>query len=193
MLRIYGIGQPRMLNPLACSRVCTFAFGIRNSFGFAFDPQTGNLWQTENGPECNDELNRIVKGGNHAWGPSATCSGTPPQNTNQDGPLPRLLVSPTIRSSPRLERPSAKGAGWERRWKDVVFGDWNRGEIHAATLTADRLEVASQRVILDRASGILAVERGTSGARSGQPEPGFLRERGRVELQSEWRLHAQRR
>ena len=95
MLRIYGIGQPRMLNPLACSRVCTFAFGIRNSFGFAFDPQTGNLWQTENGPECNDELNRIVKGGNYAWGPSATCSGTPPQNTNQDGPLPRVLPRST--------------------------------------------------------------------------------------------------
>jgi hypothetical protein len=32
------------------------------------------------------------------------------------------------------------------------------------TLTADRLGVASQTVILDRASGIVAVERGTGGA-----------------------------
>ncbi len=46
----------------------------------------------------------------------------------------------------------------------LLFGDWNRGEIHAVTLTADRLGVASQTVILDRASGILAVERGTGGA-----------------------------
>ncbi len=46
----------------------------------------------------------------------------------------------------------------------LLFGDWNRGEIHAVTLTADRLGVASQTVILDRPSGILAVERGTGGA-----------------------------
>ena len=26
-----------------------FAYGIRNSFGIAFDPLTGNLWDTENG------------------------------------------------------------------------------------------------------------------------------------------------
>ena len=78
VLRISGFSKPLPANLSACSRVCAFAFGIRNSFGFTFDPQTGNVWQTENGPECNDELNRIVKDGNHAWGPSATCSGTPP-------------------------------------------------------------------------------------------------------------------
>ena len=40
------------------------------------------------------------------------------------------------------------GSGVEGR---LLFGDWNRGEIHAVTLTADRLGVASQTVILDRA------------------------------------------
>ena len=27
-----------------------YAYGIRNSFGVAFDPVTGQLWMTENGP-----------------------------------------------------------------------------------------------------------------------------------------------
>ena len=67
-----------------------WAYGIRNSFGFAFDPQTGSLWETENGPECNDELNLIVRGGNYAWGPNETCAGSAPGNTNQDGKNRRL-------------------------------------------------------------------------------------------------------
>ncbi len=70
-----------------------WAYGIRNSFGFTFDPQTGRLWETENGPECNDELNLIVRGGNYAWGPKETCSGSAPGNTNQDGTHRRLPES----------------------------------------------------------------------------------------------------
>jgi aldose sugar dehydrogenase len=164
VLRMSALGKPVPSNPFTGSRV--WAFGIRNSFGFAFDPQTRNLWQTENGPECNDELNRIVKGGNHAWGPSATCSGTPPQNTNQDGPPPRSLplsiYNPVIApTGAAFCQGCGLGAALEGR---LLFGDWNRGDIHAVTLTADRLGVASQTVILDRASGIVAVERGTGGA-----------------------------
>jgi glucose/arabinose dehydrogenase len=67
-----------------------WAYGIRNSFGFAFDPQTGSLWETENGPACNDELNLIVRGGNYAWGPHQTCGGTAPNDTNRDGRHRRL-------------------------------------------------------------------------------------------------------
>jgi glucose/arabinose dehydrogenase len=65
-----------------------WAFGLRNSFGLAFDPATGALWETENGPACNDEINRIRRGGNYGWGPSADCSGASPGNTNGDGPNP---------------------------------------------------------------------------------------------------------
>jgi aldose sugar dehydrogenase len=34
-----------------------FAYGIRNSFGLGFDPVKGNLWATENGLFCCDEIN----------------------------------------------------------------------------------------------------------------------------------------
>jgi quinoprotein glucose dehydrogenase len=83
ILRMTSDGEVPGTNPRA-SRM--FAFGIRNSFGFAFDPGTDRLWQTENGPACNDEVNLIRKGRNYGWGPSATCTGAAPRNTNQDGP-----------------------------------------------------------------------------------------------------------
>ena len=52
-----------------------FAYGIRNSFGLAFDPVTGKLWDTENGPSNYDEINLVEPGFNSGWmrimGPSS--------------------------------------------------------------------------------------------------------------------------
>ena len=52
-----------------------FAYGIRNSFGLAFDSVTGKLWDTENGPASYDEINLVEPGFNSGWmrimGPSS--------------------------------------------------------------------------------------------------------------------------
>ena len=44
-----------------------YAYGVRNSFGISFDPITGNLWDTENGPGENDEINLVEPGFNSGW------------------------------------------------------------------------------------------------------------------------------
>jgi aldose sugar dehydrogenase len=44
-----------------------YAYGIRNSFGIDFDPMTGKLWDTENGPNYGDEINFVEKGFNSGW------------------------------------------------------------------------------------------------------------------------------
>ncbi len=44
-----------------------YAYGIRNSFGLAFDPITGMLWDTENGPQEGDEINLVYPGFNSGW------------------------------------------------------------------------------------------------------------------------------
>ncbi|HEY7757757.1 MAG TPA: PQQ-dependent sugar dehydrogenase [Nitrososphaeraceae archaeon] len=44
-----------------------YAYGIKNSFGFDFDPVTGNLWDTENGPSHGDEINLVEEGSNGGW------------------------------------------------------------------------------------------------------------------------------
>lgn len=44
-----------------------YAYGIRNSFGFDFDPVTGNLWDSENGGIDKDEINYVFPGFNSGW------------------------------------------------------------------------------------------------------------------------------
>ena len=44
-----------------------FALGIRNAIGMAFHPDTGALWETENGPQGGDEINIIKPGSNYGW------------------------------------------------------------------------------------------------------------------------------
>jgi glucose/arabinose dehydrogenase len=44
-----------------------YAVGIRNSFGLAVDPFTGNLWDSENGPDHSDEINFVSENFNSGW------------------------------------------------------------------------------------------------------------------------------
>lgn len=142
-----------------------FAYGIRNSFGFAFDPRTGRLWQTENGPACNDEVNLIRAGRNYGWGPHATCTGSAPRNTNQDGPKPvrpELLYEQTIGiTGIAFCEGCHLGSKSDRR---AFFGAVNDGRIRRTTLDARRNDVRRARVVYDHPSGVLSVEVGPGGA-----------------------------
>jgi glucose/arabinose dehydrogenase len=64
ILRIKPDGSVPADNPFAGSPV--WSYGHRNVQGLAFD-STGQLWATEFGQNTWDELNKIVKGGNHGW------------------------------------------------------------------------------------------------------------------------------
>jgi len=56
-------GGPGAPQPMARN----WSYGIRNSFGMAIDPVSGDLWDTENGQESYDEINRVVRGHNSGW------------------------------------------------------------------------------------------------------------------------------
>lgn len=64
-------GSPAKSNPFSNNSINTmhkyYAYGIRNSFGVAIDPVTGNLWETENGEDTYDEINLIKPGFNGGW------------------------------------------------------------------------------------------------------------------------------
>lgn len=55
------------------------ALGLRNPFGLTFHRVTGTAYVTDNGPACDDEINRITQGGNYGWRPSYPCGDTDPQ------------------------------------------------------------------------------------------------------------------
>jgi glucose/arabinose dehydrogenase len=44
-----------------------YSYGHRNPQGIAVHPQTGELWETEHGPQGGDELNLIQPGKNYGW------------------------------------------------------------------------------------------------------------------------------
>ena len=66
-----------------------FAYGIRNSFGMAFDPVSGDLWEQENGDDTFSELNRVEPGMNSGWvqimGPASRVAQFKAIETEPDG------------------------------------------------------------------------------------------------------------
>ncbi|HEV8525731.1 MAG TPA: PQQ-dependent sugar dehydrogenase [Terriglobales bacterium] len=80
ILRYNSDGTVPADNPFGAGNPA-FAIGLRNSFDFAFHPQTGTIYASENGPTCDDELNRIVAGQNYGWRPSYPCGDTDPNFT----------------------------------------------------------------------------------------------------------------
>jgi aldose sugar dehydrogenase len=69
ILRVTQDGQPVSDPPLGDSYPANlyYASGIRNSFGIDFDPITGKLWDSENGPTYGDEINLVDPGFNSGW------------------------------------------------------------------------------------------------------------------------------
>jgi aldose sugar dehydrogenase len=70
VLRVTQDGRPVPNPPLGQNTAplnLYYAYGIRNSFGIGFDPVTGKLWDTENGPTFGDEINLVEPGFNGGW------------------------------------------------------------------------------------------------------------------------------
>jgi glucose/arabinose dehydrogenase len=152
VLRLTRTGARPADNPFPDSKA--FSRGHRNSFGFAFDPETGRLWQTENGPECEDEVNLVLAGRNYGWGPGSDCPGT-----STAGPNP---VQPKVAYTPVIAPTGAAFCGGCRLGAGVegalLVGAWNDGTIRRLVLNDTRRSVVRQRVLFTNPSGILAVE-----------------------------------
>src|SRR4029450_12599792 len=65
VLRLEPDGSVPPDNPIPGNPL--FTLGHRNSFGICIDPVTGDVWETENGPTSNDEVNLLSPGGNYGW------------------------------------------------------------------------------------------------------------------------------
>ena len=81
-----------------------YALGIRNAIGLTLHPETGELWETENGPQGGDEVNIIRAGRNYGW-PVVTYGRayTFDADGRQSGLPPPSVQPPT--SAPGMEEP----------------------------------------------------------------------------------------
>jgi glucose/arabinose dehydrogenase len=81
-----------------------YALGIRNAIGLVIHPETGELWETENGPQGGDEVNIIRPGANYGW-PLVTYGRAytnDPEGRNSGLPPP-TIQPPT--SAPGMQEP----------------------------------------------------------------------------------------
>lgn len=104
--------NPFVNTPGAVKSIWTY--GHRNPEGLAFDPVTGQLWESEHGPTGGDEINIIVKGHNYGWG--VASMGVQPGITKQheagmDDPV--VYYTPTQAPSGINFYAGAKYPGWK--------------------------------------------------------------------------------
>lgn len=157
ILRLDPDGRAAAGNPFG-SRI--WSYGHRNSFGFTFDPVTHRMWETENGPECTDEINLIMKGGNYGWGPKESCSLPKPGGTNNSGPTPRHGPKWFTASTIGITGAAfCHGCGIGSLRGQLIFGDVNTASLRAIHLNAARTGFSSKaRVIATGLDGVHSVE-----------------------------------
>jgi glucose/arabinose dehydrogenase len=106
-----------------------FSYGHRNGFGMAFDPYSGDLWETENGDDTFSEINRVEPGMNGGWiqmaGPQSRFFDFKTIEVNQFGgalqqvrfPPTRLAQSPGTARASLFMLPGAQYSDPELSWK----------------------------------------------------------------------------
>lgn len=155
ILRLTRSGRVPGTNPFPGEYA--FSYGHRNSFGFAFDPRTGRLWQSENGQDC-DEMNLARRGRNYGWGPPGDVAACPdPRGVDPKWSWDNPDIAPT-----GVTFCSGCGLGPAFLGR-LLLGSFNDGRIRRLRLDADRNDIVRQRVVYDQANGILAVESRPSG------------------------------
>jgi glucose/arabinose dehydrogenase len=157
------LDNPFYGNPAWENRV--YSYGHRNMFGMDWHPLTKSAYVTENGPECNDEVNLLSPGRNYGWGLNETCATPPlaPANTNQDGPTP---VMPLVYWTPTIAPTNAAfftGALLPQSQDHLIFGAFNDHRLRDLKLSSDGTSFVNETTLLSTPSFILDVEMGRDG------------------------------
>ena len=133
-----------------------YAYGMRNSFGIAFDPLSGKLWDTENGKESNDELNLVEEGFNGGW---KLINGTSERNNinlsklvtfNGKGKYsdPEFVWSVPVGATSLVFFDSDKLG--ERYKNDLFVADINNGNMYHFDLTENRSSLVLKNNLTDK-------------------------------------------
>lgn len=124
-------GAPHPGNPFASSAAARYVltYGHRNVQGLA-QRKDGTIWSAEHGPDRDDEVNRLVTGGNYGWNPVPGYDESVPMT---DHALPGVQVDARWRSG--VPTIATSGAVWVRGRK---WGAYN-GTLAVAALKGSRL------------------------------------------------------
>lgn len=123
-----------------------FAYGLRNPFDFDFDPYTTShlqIFATDNGPDCDDELNLILAGGNYGWRLGYPCDDNAPRDSG-------TYIYPLWHTTP-TEAPTGvavyTGHHIPQWHSQVFFCMWNTGKMRRVILDPTRSYVLGVREV----------------------------------------------
>jgi glucose/arabinose dehydrogenase len=120
-----------------------YALGIRNALGLIVHPQTGEIWDTENGPFGGDELNIIRAGKNYGWPVISYGRSYSGERTGGTGPTLAEPCAPGMEQPFLFWNPSIAAAGIVI-YTGERFPQW-KGHIFVGALRGNQL----QRVTID--------------------------------------------
>ena len=141
-------GNP-FFNTLSAPFSAIYSLGYRNSFGFTFHPHTNDLWETENGQDDNDQINRIIAGKNYGW---PLCSGSCGDSRWID---PIITFNPVIAPTGvvAIREDSVYPAQY---YNNLLFVDFISGNLHRIVLTGPGLtDLGSQAIACNCGQGAL--------------------------------------
>jgi glucose/arabinose dehydrogenase len=120
-----------------------YALGIRNAIALIVHPQTGEIWDTENGPFGGDEINIIRAGKNYGWPVVSYGRSYSGELTGGTGPSLAEPCAPGMEQPFLFWNPSIAAAGMAI-YTGERFPQW-KGHLFVGALRGNQL----QRVTID--------------------------------------------
>jgi aldose sugar dehydrogenase len=108
-----------------------YSIGHRTVLGLTLHPTTGEIWETENGPQGGDEVNVIQAGKNYGW-PLVTYGHDYDGTPLNERPMPAGMVLPKLFWVPSITASGIAFYSADRipAWKGNLFvGSMNMGRI----------------------------------------------------------------
>jgi len=141
ILRLNDDGSVPKDNPFATTpryRPEIYALGIRNAMGLAIHPETGELWETENGPQGGDELNIIQPGKNYGWPVISYGRSYSGDLTGETGPVRNPPVADNMEQPMLFWSPSIALSGLAF-YTGEAFSEW-KGSVFVGGLVGAQLQ-----------------------------------------------------
>jgi glucose/arabinose dehydrogenase len=175
VLRLNDDGSPAADNPFMGNpayRPEIYAMGIRNILGMAFHPDTGELWEHENGPMGGDEINIIKAGRNYGWpvvSYGRAYNGDPTGDSS--GPLTTDHAAPGMEPPFLFWVPSIAPSGLIfytgdqfKAWRGNLFVGAMRGtQLQRIVLNAKGLPTVRESLLTELKQRIRDVKQGPDG------------------------------
>jgi len=148
-----------------------YALGIRNAMGLYVHPETGDLWETENGPQGGDEINIIKAGKNYGWPvisygraySGELTGGTGPVLDRPDAPgmeQPFLFWVPSIAAAAITFYTGNRFPAWKG---NIFVGGLVGTQLHRIVLNKDGLPIRRQALLVELNQRIREVRQGPDG------------------------------